>query len=122
MNLQQLIDKLAEKLQKTANEEWNPEWDKNNTLSTHYPTDNGDISLFYYWDKTTHFWECEVEIYHDENEHISSNLEKFLSDELSECVEWGVCEDEWRDAYQDEWQSHGFRDEGDFWRWKEGRR
>lgn len=130
MELKKLIGECIDALQEKANEAWDPSWDNNGTVSATVNTDDGYIDLFYAWSKKTRFWECEAVVYHDYEEdednpkygHESVNLEKFLERELSNCVDWDVCSEEYRDAMMDEWESHGFRDEGDFWRWKEGRR
>ena len=129
MELKRLVNECVDALQESANEAWNPSWDKHDTVGATINTDDGCIDLSYYYDKKTRFWECEVTVYHDyeDNEDnpkhglSSENLQNFLAEELSNCVDWDVCEEEYREATMDEWESHGFRDEADFWRWKMGR-
>ena len=129
MKLENLVNECIDALQEKANEDWTPEWSNYDTVGATINTNDGYIDLFYYYDKKTHFWECEVVVYHDyESEEDnpkhglnSENLEKFLAQELSDCVDWDVCEEEYRYATMDEWEEHGFRDEADFWHWKEGR-
>lgn len=129
MELKQLVNECIDALQEAANRDWHPAWGSHDTLSDNVNTNDGYIDLYYYYDKKTHFWECEVVVCHDyESEENNpkygkedTNLQKFLEKELSECIDWSVCEEEFRYANLDEWESHGFRDEADFWHWKEGR-
>lgn len=130
MELKNLLGKCIDALQEKANETWTPSWDRHDdTVSANVDTNDGYIDLFYYYDKKTHFWECEVTVYHnyeddeDNPKHglNSENLQNFLAEELSDCVDWDVCEEEYRYATMDEWEEHGFRDEADFWKWKMGR-
>lgn len=129
MKLEKLVNECIDALQEEASKEWNPQWDRNDTVGATINTNDGYIDLHYYWDKKTRYWECEVIVYHDyeDNEDNpkygieSTNLQKFLETELSNCVDWAACEEDYRYATMDEWEEHGFRDAADFWHWKEGR-
>lgn len=63
---------------------------------------------------------CDVIVEHNDINHNSELLEQYLSDELDHCIDWDEVETLCRENSMDEWQLHGFIDEADFWRWKEG--
>lgn len=122
MKLERLIDECIEALQEEANNEWYPDFDHNDTIGATVNTDDGYVDLHYYYDKKAHTWMCEALVEHDKDNGMAcTNLEQYLSEELEDCVDWNVAEEEYRDYAMDEWQAHGFRDAADFWHWKEGR-
>lgn len=113
--LKNLIERCVEALKKEADEEFLPD-ESHPTLFARVDTEQGSISLVYSKD------ECDVEIEHDDNDHISCNLESYLKEELDGCIDWSEVENDYWDALadMDEWNSHGFRDAADYWHWKEG--
>lgn len=118
MKLEKLIEECVEALQQEANNEWYPDFDHSDTIGVTVNTNDGYIDLHYYYDKG---WKCEAIVCHDDDyKRCSPCLEAFLENELEDCVAWNIAEDEYREYDMDEWQRHGFRDEKDFWHWKEG--
>ena len=60
---------------------------------------------------------------HVENAYkVLSNLEKAVTDYLDEHLDTddllSVMIDDLKEAYEDEWQSHGFRDAADYYSWR----
>lgn len=61
------------------------------------------------------------EIMHDNcNEGECPNIVAALEAEFKDDELWSDAEDEVADEDDDIWRNHGFADEADFWRWKEG--
>ena len=115
MELKKLIDDCIDALQEQANEAM-----EKTALSAGVTTNDGQVDLYY--TKSKGKWEAEVVIYHDRDDDADSpNLCEFLSNALTDCVDWCAAEEEWEESSLDEWQEHGFRDAADFWHWKEGR-
>ena len=113
MKIEHLTKSLAEKLQKTANDEWHPYWGKRDVIQVTSQTNDGNIELCYHWNGK--FWECGVCIYHMKHQRESVNLECFLNDALSESIDWDECE-ALHDV--DEWDEHGFSDVYDYYTFK----
>ena len=121
MELKKLIKVCADALNEEAGTDYTYIEDK--SFGATVNTDNGYIDLWYTKG------DVEVVVYHDyecDPNHPryginSTNLEKFLTDALHECVDWTDIEEKWRDDNMDEFQRNGFDSESDFWRWKEGR-
>lgn len=120
MKLEKLIKKCADALQEEAGRDYTYMEDR--SFGATVNTKDGHIDLGYTKG------DVEVVVYHDyegDPNHprygiFSENLEKFLSEALSHCVDWNVVEEDWRDNCADEYQRNGFASEADFWRWKEG--
>ena len=123
MKLQKLINQCVDALNEAAYEDYTPK-DIPKQFGTSINTDDGYIDLTMYREKFGHY-SCEAVVSHDDEsknvpERYPRNLETFLSEQLKDCVDWDALEERFRDDNMDEWQSHGFRDEADFWHWKEG--
>lgn len=125
MELKKIIEQCKDALQETARtDDYHCERD---FICTNVDTNDGWFDIGYFKRKGT--WVAEVTVYHDyENEDNPKgygrecpNLEKYLSEQLKDCIDWDNVEEYWREQDMDEWQWNGFRDEADFWRWKEGR-
>ena len=112
MELKKLIEECSARLQEAVEEEIDAE-DYNATVETN----DGYVylTLINYGGS----YDIEIEIDHNENMRRSPNLEEFLTEKVD--INWEGAKDVWREATMDEWESHGFRDEADFWYWKEGR-
>ena len=111
MELKKLVEELNQSLYDTMCEgNWNDE-----SFKFSLCTDDGEIEV-----ELTGEWRVDVTIYHGnfDNEHELPNLTKFLEEKIG--PDWEAVQDYWREREMDEWESHGFRDEADFWRWKEG--
>lgn len=121
MKLKKLIKKCADALNEEAGRDYT--YIEDQSFGATVNTDNGYIDLWYTKG------DVEVVVCHDYEGDInhprygisSTNLEKYLTNALYNCVDWVVIEDEWRENSMDEYQRHGFDSEADFWRWKEGR-
>lgn len=114
MELKQLINELSNALF----EEMCQGCSDDRHYSVSLNTNDGIIEVFYY--RTNDKWKIEVCVYQDNDKGVElSNLEKYLEDNIE--VDWDAVEEQWQENDMDEWQEHGFRDEADFWHWKEGR-
>ena len=112
MELKKLIEECSEVLQEAMN---TGEYEAPYYGAT-VNTDNGYIDLSYYVSNR----QLEVVVCHYRDIEIESpNLEKYLSEHIEVSME--EAREYWRDHNLDVWQANGFRDERDFWRWKEGR-
>lgn len=117
MELKNLIEKCSDALQQAANE--SEDYSETTYLSEAVQTDNGTIDLYYYKEKGK--WLCDVSVIHDSNYYRESkNIEKYLAEQLEDCVDWDVAEEEWKESSYDEWNEHGFRDEADYNNWRYG--
>lgn len=113
MELKQLIEDLEQALFEDMCEGCNDD----TSFSATVPTEDGEIEVYIC---ESDGWDPEVTVYHaGDNLRENPNLEKFLEERVE--VDWDAVEEYWRDNDLDEWEAHGFRDEADFWRWKEGR-
>lgn len=115
MELKRLIEDLSQALY----DEMCQGCEDDTSFSGSVPTPHGQIEVYYH--KVNGDWNLDVYVYHDDddNEHETPNLEAYLADKID--IDRDAVEEYWRDYNMDEWQSHGFRDEADFWHWKEGR-
>lgn len=111
MELKKLIKECCDTLQEEVMQEIQAD-----DYSATVTTESGDIYLSLSDGVMNYI--LTVEIVHNDNEHESPNLEAFLEKHID--LDWDAVTDAWREASMDEWQAHGFRDEADFWRWKEG--
>lgn len=117
MELKKLIEELKSQLFERVVEDGEDFDDNRSMVTLRYDTEEGSLDIGY-WLKNG---DCEVDVYHDKDgKPESTNLEEFLSKALNNCVDRAEVKERWRDLDMDEWQSHGFADERDFWRWKEG--
>lgn len=111
MELKYLIDICEDTLQEEMN---TGEYDAPNYSAT-VDTEEGYIDLFFVVATN----ELEVIVNSDAHpKRVFPNLEAYLQANINVSME--AAREYWRDNSLDEWQSHGFRDEADFWRWKEG--
>lgn len=122
MKLKKFINDCAEALQEEAGRDFSYQED-NVPFGATVTTDDGWVDLWYEKGKVTavvcHDYDGDVN--HPRYGVCSTNLEKFIEDALTDCVDWNAIKEEWRDYYMDEYQRNGFDGEADFWRWKEGR-
>lgn len=112
MRLGNLIENCKEQLNSDAAESY--AGDKYNFTTTYY-TKSCAIEIGYYKKEGA----VDVVIHHDndkEDEKWSSNVERYLEEELYDCVDWQRIEDE-HNGY-DEYDDHGFLDALDFNTWK----
>ena len=115
MELKKLIDDLSQEL---FNEMCQGcEYDDYYSIALNTES-NGYINVWY--GLLGGLWDIEVTVEHgdDNNRHETPNLEEFLESRID--IDWDAVKEYWRDNNLDEWQAHGFRDEADFWHWKEG--
>lgn len=121
MKLEKLVSQCIEALNEEAGRDYSY-WYDEDPFGVCISTENGSIDLFY------KNGTVEVQVIHDYEDNVnhprygvtSTNLEKFLTDALLDCVDWDVIKEKWRDDDMDEFQRNGFDSEADFWRWKEG--
>ena len=122
MKLKKLVEECIEALNEEAGSDYYY-WYDNEPFGVTISTNDGYIELFY------DDGDIEVQVFHDyeyDEKHprygiTSTNLEKFLTDALLDCVDWDAIKEKWRENEMDEFQRNGFDSEADFWRWKEGR-
>lgn len=124
MKLKKLVDKCIDALNESAYEEYTPD-DYPKNFGATINTNDGYIDLWMVRHKYDHYT-CEACVYHDDEsknteERQLKNLEEFLAKELDDCVDWDDLHERFIYDNEDEWEAHGFRDEADFWHWKEGR-
>ena len=123
MKLKSLIDECIDALNDAAYEKWEGEpFPFGATINTN----DGYIDLYYSYEGTKKGWHCDAVINHDDlyknmNGKSLDNFESFLSNHLSNSINWDFIEEKVKENSLDEWQSHGFDSEADFWHWKEGR-
>lgn len=122
MRLSELIKQCADNLQDVVNEEWTPEDDLSTTYSAIAVTNDAVVDLYYAYCKPLKQWQCEATICHNATGYTreSRNVEEYLEAALADCVDWNAAEEYYKDHYMTEWEYNGFRNEADFWRWKEG--
>lgn len=123
MKLQRLLDECIEALTESAYEEYTPD-DILSHFGATVNTNDGYIDLWMTRQRGGHYT-CEVTISHDDlwkntAERYSRNFEDYLSKELDDCVDWDALQERFEYDNETEWEAHGFRDEADFWKWKEG--
>lgn len=114
MRLKKLINELAKTLQNEAGADYFEGCEDYGVEAT-FNTENGWIDMYY-----RRGGYVEVIVYHDYNDHYSSLLESYLSENLKDCIDWDTIREEWEESNMDEYQRNGFADEADFWHWKEG--
>ena len=124
MKLQKLIGQCTDALNESAYESYEPDNEPKSFGAT-INTNDGYIDLWMTREKYGHY-SCEALISHDDEaknvpERYLKNFETFLSEQLADCIDWDALEEKFQYDTMDEWQAHGFRDEADFWHWKEGR-
>lgn len=110
------IDKLNECLLENYCDKRNDgEWPKSVMGWCHFD-DDSEIEVELFSDNT-----IKVFLYHsdEDNERECPNIVDYID---AETYDWEELADEYDDAAVacDGWNEHGFRDEADFWRWKEG--
>lgn len=114
MGLKQLIDELSNALF----EEMCQGCRDDEHFKASVDTNDGTIEVFYF--RKNGKWQIEVCIYQDNDKGVElTNFQKYLENNIE--VDWDAVEEQWQENEMDEWQAHGFRDEADFWHWKEGR-
>lgn len=121
MKLEKLINECADALQDEAGKDYSY-YDDDEPFGANVSTNDGYIDLWYDKGDVTavivHDYESDVN--HPRYGVCSTNLEKFIADALTDCVDWDAIKDEWHEYSMDEYQRNGFDSEADFWRWKEG--
>lgn len=107
---------LTERMSEAFSDRFNGEYTTGGILADVHLDDESFLEVEIFANNTV-----DVYIYHrdEANKRACPNVEKYIQDNMPS---WRDYVDEYNDSCQpyDEWQEHGFRDEADYWRWKEG--
>lgn len=110
------IDKINESLAEAYFDQRNDGENPKSVVGYYQFGDDSELEVELFRNNTV-----KVYIYHcdENNERECPNIVDYIEANTYNWEELSDAYDEAAVEY-DEWQSHGFRDEADFWRWKEG--